>query len=362
MKRFFAIALCALFVLASVGCSIVDNALNAIKTPEPSEPTVNEVDPSVLAKYIGDWYGIYAVADAGGVYADNANVSNDCAMRIAVDEAGAYSAYLVINGNGGRLYNCNIADGSTFMLEAAADGKAGLGGGTFTAIGDKLIYTEVYVSGDDYMNITITMKRPGAAWSGTVPVSYDYVCENGFGSLVANMGGNIDDLPQIPQSVSELIGGEVNMMLSTQGGGNTPDVVRTVSSNGQISVILPEGYTVSEDDEISFVISGEDYGVAEISFSVSAWNTDGLTFLIENNDGVTDLYHYTIDGFDCYGAFFDCLDEYGYTLFELCGTDDNGNLIVINIELTMDIVMAYQYVIENSDFTELVLGAQFIVD
>ena len=53
--------------------------------------------------------------------------------------------------------------------------------------------------------------------------------------------------------------------------------------------------------------------------------------------------------------------EGALTVFKLCGTNDTGALIIINI--TMDAYSAYSYVnVDNASFTELILGARFYVE
>ena len=79
---------------------------------------------------------------------------------------------------------------------------------------------------------------------------------------------------------------------------------------------------------------------------------------------MTELYHYTIDGYDFYGTFLDSeFTEPGTRVFKLCGTNGTGALVIINITLEMDEYSAYSYVnVDNAAFTQIVLGARFTID
>ena len=94
MKRKLSL-LIAIIMAAAVFCACrdtkpADPTEIDIPTTEPTaEPQL--LDGALIDAYNGDWYGVYTVGEAAGLFVPNANVSNDCALRVSVD------------GYGGRL-------------------------------------------------------------------------------------------------------------------------------------------------------------------------------------------------------------------------------------------------------------------
>lgn len=379
MKKFIsalALILIAAFMVTACGCKLFKKN---DKQPEPIDvPTqapTNEpvlLEPAVIDGFIGDWYGIYSVTEAKGMYAPNADVQNDCAMRVSVDGFGRGVCYLQVNG---MLRDDVSGSTNVFALCSAeiADSELLIKGMINTAPVDwsfkladgMLSLTEVYGDVNDHMRIEIKLVRPDMlSFSGLNADAADYILENGFAGIVERLGGRTSELPTVtvPEGYdAHLFFDEAEVIPDTTDAPNT-----VTSIDGHIKVTLPEGYGVVENDVIDFVISCPEKRVSSVDFTVSAWNTDGLSFLLGNTPNVTELYHYTIDGFDFYGTFVEAepAEEGAHrTIFKLCGTNDTGCLIIITITLEMDAYSAYSYVnVDNDAFTELVLGAQFNVD
>ena len=106
MKKALKISLAILLALAMAacaGCKLFhrhdDPSQIDIPTPEPTE-IPSQIDANILDGFIGDWYGVYSIPEARGIYALNAYVKNDCAMRVSLDSFGAGSCYLQVNGMG----------------------------------------------------------------------------------------------------------------------------------------------------------------------------------------------------------------------------------------------------------------------
>lgn len=144
-----------------------------------------------------------------------------------------------------------------------------------------------------------------------------------------------------------------------------PDSPNTVTSyDGRIKVVLPEGYSVMQNNADGFVMTSAEDKVRSISFTVGESELDSLSYLIGSTENVTELYHYTIDRFDFYGTFTTAEQANGpATGFKLCGTDGSGRLITVEIVLDLDSYNAYSYInVNNENFSELVLGAKFIMN
>lgn len=393
MKRFIraaALLTAALICAVSLGgCGLFGGGGESpapidIPTSEPTgEPSV--LENSVLEGFIGDWYGVYTVAEAKGVYAPNSGVRNDCAMRVSVDSYGSGSCYLQVNGmkrdavsgssNLFALCTARISEGvlliegmiNTFPVEWEFRKADDTG----------LTLTEVYGDVNDHMRIEIDLVRPDSfAGSSVSPEGLDYLIKNGFGRAVDLLGGSTADLPEI--RVPE--GCDPHIVFD--GRGTTPFVTpvpteapgSVLSADGRIRVTLPNGYIVVNNTVMNFSVACPDRGILITEFTVSYWETDALSFLMGNTPNVTELYHYSISGYDFYGTFVtpnagetdpDSSEEpeptpNGNTVFKLCGTDGSGTLIIITMTMSLDAYNAYRYVnVDNDDFTKLILGAEF---
>jgi hypothetical protein len=368
------IALAFAFAL-TCGCSLFKHE----EAPKPTEidiptaePTAEPVllEPETIDAFIGDWYGVYRVTEAAGFYIPNANTQNDCAMRVSLDEYGMGSAYLAVNGlqrdavsgsaNVFALCTADVKDGA-LMIEgmintASVEWR-------FEMDGARLKLFEVYGDSMNYMHIEIFLARPDSLSElGFTCDAAEYLAQKGFVGVMDKLGGSTRNLPAVtpPEGYDPHIFFTASQM-------ETPapvDENSVMSANGYIRVKLPEGYAVVENDVMDFIIANPDERISGVEFIVSAWNTDALSFLLGNTPNVTELYHYLIDGFDFYGTFVEASAAEGTgTVFKLCGTNDTGALIIINITMAMDAYSAYSYVnVDNASFTELILGARFYVD
>ena len=371
MKKLAVILLALIFAAAAfTGCrhSEPEQEIN-IPSPEPTaEPTW--LEPNVIAGFIGDWYGTYKVTEARGVYALNNNVYNDCAMRVAVDNFGEGSCYLQVNGMGRDAVS---GSSNVFALCTAriSGNELKLEGmintlpveWSFTLDNGRLTLREVYGDIDDHMRIEIDLVRPDALVASGITVdAYAYLVSNGFADVIAMLGGSPSELPTI------VLSEDIDPHIFFTGDGSIvtpPDAPNTVSSyDDKIKVILPEGYSVTQNNSLGFVIASAEEKVRSISFTVGETEIDSLSYLIGSTEGVTELYHYTVDGFDFYGTFTPAEQVSGpATGFKLCGTDGTGKLIIIDIVLDLDSYNAYSYVnVNNESFTELVLGAKFALN
>ena len=371
------LALTAALLAAFCGCRFFEKPDETpdeieIPTSEPTEvPMV--LDPQVIDSFIGDWYGVYAIGEAAGVYVPNANVSNDCAMRVAVDAYGRGSCYLAVNG-----MERDTVSGSSNVLALCTAQIVGnelvLTGMINTqpvewrfSINEGLLLMQgVYGSTSDYMHVNIALARPDQLLESPVtPEAQLYLSEVGFEGVVDKLGGSTSALP----AVNPPEGYPAHVFFTEDAARETepPVTERTVISvDGQIKLTLPEGYEVTGNSVMDFVVACPEKGVKAVDFTVSAWNTDSLSFLLGNTPNVSELYHYTIDGFDFYGTFIppeDTEEESDVsTVFKLCGTNGSGSLIIINMQMTMDAYSAYSYVnVDNADFTKLILGAEYYV-
>ncbi|MBR3383071.1 MAG: hypothetical protein IKG85_08585 [Clostridia bacterium] len=370
-----AAALAVLFAAFSGACSLFgghegNNQPISIPTAEPTaEPT--ELDPTVIDAFIGDWYGVYSVTEARGVYAPNAHVSNDCAMRVSIDSFGAGSCFLQVNGMGRDAVSgsSNVFALCTANVVGSSLELNGMINRTpiewsFDLENSKLSLTEVYGDVDNYMRVEISLVRPDAfAFSDVVPEALDFLLENGFVGVVDRLGGSSAELP----AINAPAGVDPHVFFTSDGAvpSESPAADDSVmSADGHIRVTLPEGYTVTENTVMDFAVACPEQGVRSIDFTVSAWNTSSLSFLLGNTPNVSELYHYEISGFDFYGTFIASdseTDQSGSaSVFKLCGTNDSGMLIIITLTLDMDPYSAYRYInVENDAFTELILRAEF---
>ncbi len=370
MKKLIVIILAlALAALCITGCKRqqTDPDIN-IPSPEPtSEP--KWLDPTVIESFIGDWYGTYKVTEARGIYAQNNKVYNDCAMRVAVDNFGKGGCYLQVNGMG----RDSVSGSSNIFALCTAEisGSELILSGmintlpvewSFTLEDGTLKLLEVYGDIEDHMRIEIELVRPDSLVESGISVeAYAYLVSNGFADVMAMLGGVPSELPAI--TVSE----DIDPHIFFTGDGSIvtpPDAPNTVGSyDGRIKVVLPDGYSVMQNNAEGFVITSAEDKVRSISFAVGETDIDSLSYLIGTVDGVTELYHYTIDGFDFYGTFVPAEQVSGpATGFKLFGTDDSGRLISIDIVLDLDSYNAYSYInVNNENFTELVLGARFFI-
>ena len=340
-----------------------------IPSPEPTaEPTW--LDAEVIESFIGDWYGVYKVTEARGAYAQNYKVYNDCAMRVAVDNFGKGSCYLQVNGMGRDLVSgsSNVFALCTAQIEGRELKLNGMINRlhvewSFKLEDGRLTLLEVYGDIDDYMRIEIELVRPDSLVESGINVdAYAYLINNGFADVIAMLGGSPSELPAIVLSE----GIDPHIFFTGDGSIVTPpDAPNTVSSyDGRIKLILPEGYSVTQNNSLGFVVASAEEKVRSISFTVGETELDSLSYLIGSTENVTELYHYTVDGYDFYGTFTQAEQVSGpATGFKLCGTDGTGRLIEIDIVLDLDSYNAYSYInVNNESFTELVLGAKFALN
>lgn len=364
------LALVLLAALSFAGCrhNDVDPEIN-IPSPEPtSEPTW--LEPEVIEAFVGDWYGTYKVSEARGIYAQNDKVVNDCAMRVAVDNFGRGGCYLQVNGMGRDSVS---GSSNVFALcTAEISGQELLINGMINTLpvewrfkleDGSLTLLEVYGDIDDHMRIEIELVRPDALVESGISVdAYAYLVNNGFADVVQMLGGVPSELPSI--AVSDDI--DPHIFFTGDGSMITPpDSPNTVTSyDGRIKVVLPEGYSVMQNNADGFVMTSAEDKVRSISFTVGESELDSLSYLIGSTENVTELYHYTIDRFDFYGTFTTAEQVNGTaTGFKLCGTDGSGRLITVEIVLDLDSYNAYSYInVNNENFSELVLGAKFIMN
>lgn len=342
-----------------------------IPTSEPTQ-IPQPISPELIDAYLGDWYGVYSVGECAGEYIPNANISNDCALRVSVDGFGRGSCSLTVNGmeRDSVSGSTNIFALCTASLEEDGLHVAGMINRLpvdwlFTLDGGLLMLNGRYGTETDYMVITVALARPDVIFeTPLVLAAREYLEARGFLGVVDKLGGSTDELPRVtpPEGYSPHLFFTENDAETTP----VPDDGRTVlSADGHITVHLPEGYEVTENTVMDFVVACPEKGLAGAEFTVSSWSTDSLSFLLGNTPNVTELYHYTIDGFDFYGTFLEstpATEGPASTVFKLCGTNGTGVLIIINLELELDAYSAYSYVnVDNADFTELILGAKIHV-
>ena len=340
-----------------------------IPTPEPTPEPV-KADAELIDQYLGDWYGIYAVGEASGIYFNNKDVRNDCALRVALDSYGKGSLYLSVNGMGRDSISGSTNAFALCTAELKEDCLLVKGMINRLSVewrmvkdGALLKLSERYGDDKDYMDIEITLARPdGIAFSGFRPEALVYIVDYGFNGIIDKLGGMTSELPKLtaPEGYS-------THAFFDEGGAvyDTPEPAgasTAVSQDGRVTVTLPEGYLVLSNDVRNFVVSGPADKLISAEFIVSSWADDSLSFLLGNTPNVAELYHYTIDGYDFYGTFVDSTTTSSgpVTSFKLCGTNGTGTLIIINMQLNLDSYGAYSYInVNNASFTKLVLGARF---
>ena len=317
LYKILALALCVFaLVCVSAGCIQIIQEPKTTDAPEDTEaPVSKDYDKNLL----GDWYGVFAVTDAEGSFKGNAGIANDCVMRVALDENGAGSAYIVVNTVGVLLKNCTAAGvGEEVRLEGDFNGARVEW--SLVERGPKLVLNEVVGSGSDYMIIEMSLRHCGEEWTGDrVPEGRAYTEKYGFGGLVEAFGGSKAALPAVS-------GEGVNLRLSeneikpddnTEPSFDDPD--RTVSADGAFSVRLPEGFTVVRDDGEEFEIADHGAGVNSVRYKIGSNDADPLdrAVVFADSVGVSRYYHYTVDGFDCYAVAYNS------------NTPDLGGMIVI---------------------------------
>ncbi len=305
--------------------------------------TKEEEQQSAVPEYsrdlLGDWYGVFAVTESGGIYRDNAGITNDCVMRAAVTDGNTGVCYLVINGVGDKLLkDCAATFGEdTIVLKGTVEGKK-IDDWTFRRLGDKLSMSAVFGDSTDYMKLDITLRHCGDEWSGDIiPAGYEYTLKYGFRSLVTVMGGDPAKLPQ-------LSGKNLNLRLTTDeavpgGSGSTrpsfDDPDRIISANGFFSIRLPEGFAVVRNDAQGFEIANEAQGVNSVTYDAYTSNEDALARLIrEAGETGIRFWHYTVDGYDCYAAV---MKDVGFgSDIVLFGDDGSGRMLEIHYRIDGD--------------------------
>lgn len=346
-----------------------------IPTSEPTEVPVL-LDPQIIDTFIGDWYGVYAIGEAAGVYVPNANVSNDCAMRVVLNAYGRGNCYLVVNG----MERDSVSGSENVFALCTAQiigNELVLSGMINTqpiewhfAVNEGLMLMQgVYGPSTDYMHVNIALARPDMLLDSPItPEAQLYIAEVGFEGVVDKLGGSTANLPTVipPEGYPSHVFFTEDEAQETAAPVNEDTVI---SADGQIKLRLPEGYSVVNNSVMDFIVACPEKGVNAVDFTVSTWNTDALSFLLGNTPDVSELYHYTIDGFDFYGTFIPPEEPEESpapeakpvtTVFKLCGTNGTGSLIIINMQMTLDAYAAYSYVnVDNADFTKLILGAEY---
>lgn len=327
--RIFALLAAALMLCVFAGCTQPFEEPEDNGEPEPTGAAA-EFDRELL----GDWYGVFTVSEAAGRFAENAGVTNDCAMRVALGADGKGVCYCVINGLGDGLFeNCSAeADGAGLNIKGSIEG--GDVDWRFDLLGGVLSLSGLYAVEGDYMRVGFTLRHCGAEWSGSpIPAGYQYTAENGFGGIVALMGGSREKLPEIAEE-------GVNLRLSEEAqsanAADFNDPGRTVSANGLFSVVLPKGFEVTTDSNTRFEIKNGDTN-AVIRYGVEASDKAPMEALLPFMQGGDhdDIFHYSIDGYDCFATV--CEGEEGAELV-LFGQRDAGELlhIVMNCGLSAE--------------------------
>ena len=210
MKKYCLIA--ALALLAATLCFACgclhndpgDTTPIDIPTSEPTQvPTL--ADPALIDAYLGDWYGVYTVGEAAGVFVPNANVSNDCAMRVAVDGYGRGVCSLTVNGMGRDAVSGSSNVFALCTAEVMQDGLHVDGminrmpvEWAFTRNGDLLMMQGRCGTDTDYMVISIALARPDVIFSTPlVLAAREYLESAGFMGVVEKLGGSNDELPAV---------------------------------------------------------------------------------------------------------------------------------------------------------------------
>lgn len=359
-----AFVLFALMAFASAGC-IKINYPTVDPTAEPTavptaEPTAEPV--SFDSELLGDWYGVFMIIDAHGKYAENKGTSDDCALRLDIKEGGAGTAYLAVNGMGALLDNCAAAAEEKEAVLTGAIGGTDISW-KFVLVGEKLFLSETFGAGEDTMKIEITLMHCGAEWTGLpMPAGYDFTKLYGFGGVIELFGGDKGKLPAVE-------GEDVNLRYTTDEWEGLPepeepafdDEGRTVSANGVFSVVLPDGFKVTRDDDYAISFANVKEGVKEVIFYMYLSDLDPLEEILDNEEyGSSDFMHFTIDGFDCYAVIYDLSEEYGGgARLMLLGMKD-GRMLEVHFDIEGDSVDLMDMLRFGPDYFEtIVLGALF---
>ena len=301
--------------------------------PQPVPVNTQEPVPAAFDRaLLGDWYGVFAVSEAVGKYAPNLGISNDCALRMALGENGTGSCYCVINGIGEGLFkDCTAtADGEGVTVAGTVAGENAEW--RFNAMREadsrlSVLYASgVYGGGSDFMRISFTLRHCGDEWpEGVRPEGLDYTREYGFGGLVETFGGSLANVPAIE-------GEGVNLRLTTDEAHAAPVPAfdgegRIISISGNFSVELPEGFELVRNDRSFFAVGNDD---VTINYAFMESNQAPLEALAANMNGEAhdDVFHYDIDGWDCYATV--TASGSGST-FILFGSKEPGRLLWISM-------------------------------
>ena len=163
LYKIIALALCVFaLVCVSAGCIQIIQEPKTTDAPGDTEAPVSEgYDKNLL----GDWYGVFTVTDAEGSYKGNAGIANDCVMRVALDENGAGSAYIVVNTVGELLKDCTaVGVGAEVRLKGVFNGADV--SWSLVERGPKLVLNEVIGGRTDYMIIEMSFRHCGEEWTG----------------------------------------------------------------------------------------------------------------------------------------------------------------------------------------------------
>lgn len=374
LGKLLVILMAAVMIVPLGGCfkdpsgpSVVD-----LKTPVPTAAPVLP-DKETVDAFFGDWYGTYTVKTASGIYAANAGVKNDCAMRIAIYDAGAVNCYLAVNGlapdavSGSKnlfaLCTSGIADGALKVKGMINRYPVEW---TFRRENALLKLSEKFGDEANGMEIEIVLARPDElAGSGIDPDAADFLKAYGFPGVIDALGGKTSELPVL----SPMEGLSAHDFFTAGPSGAVDDPIPAggkiiLSATGHIRLDLPDNYVVMQNDVLGLVLAAPADKVTGVDFTYTSWNTEALPYLIENAPGARDFTHYTIDGFDFYGAFIEGPQGLGRsTVYKLCGVNGQGKLIVITMTMNMDMAEAKEYAsAANDSFRQLILGAKFITE
>ncbi|MBO4385263.1 MAG: hypothetical protein J5854_07595 [Clostridia bacterium] len=374
MKKLFKI-LCvlavAMMLVPFAGCLKDPNGPTVvdIKTPVPTEAPV-PADAETVDAFFGDWYGVYTVKSATGIYAANSGVKNDCAMRAAIYETGTGSCYLAVNGlepdavsgskNVFALCTAIIANGELVIKGMINRFPAEW---RFRREGALLKLSESFGDEANGMQIEIVLARPDAlADSGIAADAAEYLAEYGFSGVIDAIGGRTSELPTLMPND----GYDAHDFFTAEPTGSVADPLPTggkivTGANGHITLDVPENYVVMQNDVLGFVLSAPQDRVSSVEFTFASTTEDALSYLITAAPGAKEFTHYTIDGFDFYGAFIDGPQGFERsTVYKLCGVSARGDLVVITMTMTRDLEAAKTYASAlNDTFRQLILGAKF---
>ncbi len=307
--------LAVMFAAASFGCIKINYPTDPTEEPTSApteEPALTDEPVSFDGSLPGDWYGVFAIADAEGKYAANKGVENDCALRLDIKDGGEGTAYLAVNGMGAVLNNCALsANGKEVVLKGEVGGRAVEW--KLILVGEKLFLSENYGEGSDTMKIEITLMHCGAEWSGLpMPAGYDFTAEYGFGGVIEAFGGDPKALPT-PE------GEGVNLRFTTDEWNGVPEPVepgfydegRTVSNNEVFSLVVPEGFKITRDDDYAISFSNVKEGVTKVIFYMYKSDLDPFEEILGNEHAPDTFMHFKIQDFKCYAIVYDLSEEEG---------------------------------------------------